>query len=160
MVLCLGCLFNFSSDLKMIGLSVKATSAQYHFKRSADVKLSVRPNSSGLGFCVVTGTKGDVSSATLPMCPISRRRQQPIFTLSWPKLCSSKLEETLPRPFSPSPQPAAVTRAHTETCISVPLRSGCTLLASTTSSHPTGSPELTHPMCPGSPVRERIYEVS
>lgn len=87
------------------------------------------------------------------MCPISHRRQPPIFTLSWPRQFLSKLEETLQRPSSRSPQPAAVTRGRTGTCTCVPLRSDCTLLDCTTLSLPTGCPGRIHPMCPGSLVR-------
>ena len=100
-----------------------------------------------------SGTKGDVQSAMRPTCPTSLRRQQLIFTLNWPRRCWSKLEETPPPPFSPSPQPAGATRGPTETCTCVPLRLACMLLAFTTLSHPTGCPGPTLPMCPGSLVR-------
>lgn len=108
--------------------------------------------------CLCSGTKGDAQSATHPMYPTSRQRQPPIFTLSWPRPCWSKPEETRPHPFSPSPQPAGATRGPTEICTCVPLRLAYMLLASTTLSHPTGCPGPTPPMCLGSLVRDTVFE--
>lgn len=105
-----------------------------------------------LSYIVCLGTKGAVLNATHPMCLTSRLKQQLTFTLNWPRLCWSKLEATPPPPFSPSRQPVGGTKVHIETYTYVPLRLACTLLASTTLSHPTGCPGPIPPMCPGSLV--------
>lgn len=111
-----------------------------------------RPHQRVSHLLLSAGTRGGDQSATPLTFPTSRQRLRLISTLSWPRLCSSKLEETPPPPFSPSPQPVEATRGPTGTCTSVPLRSACTRWASTILYLPTGCPGPTPPTCPGSLV--------